>query len=76
MEAAKVLKQLSSKLAKKWECLISQASNYVHTTISISNVRATNGCLHRICVALSVISTCCFHCTDDAGISLLQSEAG
>jgi len=34
-EAAMVLKQLLRKLAAKWECPISQASNYVKTTISL-----------------------------------------
>eukprot|EP00957_Ditylum_brightwellii_P191005 14543737-Ditylum_brightwellii.AAC.1 len=56
-EAAMVLKQLSWKLAAKWDCPISHASNYVKRMISLSIMRAINYCLQGSCVPLSWMST-------------------
>eukprot|EP00957_Ditylum_brightwellii_P156884 11940468-Ditylum_brightwellii.AAC.1 len=44
-EASMVLKQISQKLAKKWDCSRSYAANYAKTTMSLSIVRATHHCL-------------------------------
>eukprot|EP00957_Ditylum_brightwellii_P206843 15350224-Ditylum_brightwellii.AAC.1 len=73
-EAVMVLRQLSRKLAIKWVCpIISQATNYVKTTMSLSNVRATNRCLQGSRVPSSSMSTRRLPCEDGAGIYLLQS---
>eukprot|EP00957_Ditylum_brightwellii_P034670 2628177-Ditylum_brightwellii.AAC.1 len=55
-EAAMGLMQLSRKLAIKWDCPISQATNYVKTMMSLSIVRATNRCLRGCCVLSSSMS--------------------
>eukprot|EP00957_Ditylum_brightwellii_P189200 14401632-Ditylum_brightwellii.AAC.1 len=68
-----VLRQLSRKLAIKWDCPISQATNYVKTTMIISIVRATNRCLRGSCVQSSLMSTRRLPCENGAGIYLLQS---
>eukprot|EP00957_Ditylum_brightwellii_P088205 6718700-Ditylum_brightwellii.AAC.1 len=68
-----VLRQLSRKLAIKWDGPIYQATNYVKTTMSLSIVRATNHCLRGSCVPLSLMSTRRLPCEDRAGIYLLQS---
>eukprot|EP00957_Ditylum_brightwellii_P111594 8511905-Ditylum_brightwellii.AAC.1 len=73
-EAAMVLKQLSRKLAAKWECPISQASNYVKTTISLSIVTATNCHLQGSHMLLSLMSTQHFPYKDRAGVSLLLTR--
>eukprot|EP00957_Ditylum_brightwellii_P002398 183970-Ditylum_brightwellii.AAC.1 len=56
-EADMVLKQLSQKLAAKWECPILHASNYIKTAISLSTMRVTNHCLRESCVPSSWMST-------------------
>eukprot|EP00957_Ditylum_brightwellii_P156255 11893123-Ditylum_brightwellii.AAC.1 len=71
-EAAMVLRQLSRKLATKWDCPISQATNYVKTTMSFSFVRAINRCLRGSRVPSSSMSTRRIPCEDGAGIYLLQ----
>eukprot|EP00957_Ditylum_brightwellii_P005926 448795-Ditylum_brightwellii.AAC.1 len=68
-----VLKQISWKLAKKWDCSRSYAVNYVKTTMSLSIVRATYRCLWGSRVSLSSMSTRRSPCEDGAGIGLLQS---
>eukprot|EP00957_Ditylum_brightwellii_P109609 8360025-Ditylum_brightwellii.AAC.1 len=72
-EAAVVLRQLSRKLAIKWDCPIFQATNYVKTTMSLSIVRATNSCLRGSHMPLSSMSTRRLPCEDGAGIYLLQN---
>eukprot|EP00957_Ditylum_brightwellii_P099049 7544655-Ditylum_brightwellii.AAC.1 len=72
-EAAMVLRQLSRKLAVKWDCPISQATNYVKTMMSLSIVRATSHCLRGSSVPLASMSTRRIPCEDGAGIYLLQS---
>eukprot|EP00957_Ditylum_brightwellii_P084399 6418144-Ditylum_brightwellii.AAC.1 len=68
-----VLKQISRKLAEKWDCSRSYVANYVKTTMSLSIVRATHHCLWGSQVPLSSMSTHRSSCEDGAGIGLLQS---
>eukprot|EP00957_Ditylum_brightwellii_P037979 2872487-Ditylum_brightwellii.AAC.1 len=72
-EATMVLRQLSRKLAVKWDCPISQATNYITTTMSLSIVRATNCCLQGFRVPSASMSTRRIPCEDGAEIYLLQS---
>eukprot|EP00957_Ditylum_brightwellii_P033827 2563836-Ditylum_brightwellii.AAC.1 len=72
-EAAMVLWQLSRKLAVKWDCPISQATNYVKTTMSLSIVKATNCCLRGSRVRSASMSTRRIPCEDGTGIYFLQS---
>eukprot|EP00957_Ditylum_brightwellii_P011938 900734-Ditylum_brightwellii.AAC.1 len=65
-EAAMVLGQLSRKLAIKWDYPISQAINYVKTTMSLSIVRATKCCLRGSHVPSSSMSTRRLPCEDGA----------
>eukprot|EP00957_Ditylum_brightwellii_P163881 12476371-Ditylum_brightwellii.AAC.1 len=70
-EAAIVLKRISQKLAQKWDCPMSYASNYVKTTMSIGLVRATHCCLRGSHVSSSEMSKQHWPCEDGAGIGLL-----
>eukprot|EP00957_Ditylum_brightwellii_P126465 9640129-Ditylum_brightwellii.AAC.1 len=67
-----VLRQLSCKLAMKWDCPISQATNYVKTKMSLSIVRASNHCLWGSHVLSASMSTQRIPCANGAGIYLLQ----
>eukprot|EP00957_Ditylum_brightwellii_P082713 6289581-Ditylum_brightwellii.AAC.1 len=67
-----VLKQISWKLAKKWDCSMLYATNYVKTTMSLSIVRETHHCLWGSQMLLSSMSTHRSLCEDGAGIGLLQ----
>eukprot|EP00957_Ditylum_brightwellii_P202951 15332559-Ditylum_brightwellii.AAC.1 len=66
-----VLKQISRKLAQKWDCSQSLAANYVKTTISLSIIHATHRCLHGSRVLSRMMSTCWAPCEDGAAIGLL-----
>ena len=72
-EASMVLKRISQKLAQKWDCPMSYASNYVKTTMSLSLVRATHCCLRGSRVPSSAMSKKHWPCEDGAGIGLLQT---
>eukprot|EP00957_Ditylum_brightwellii_P030062 2275788-Ditylum_brightwellii.AAC.1 len=72
-EASMVLKQLSIKLAAKWECPPSKAANYIKTTMSLSLVRATHHFLCRSHVPSSLMSTHQWPCKDGASIGFLQT---
>eukprot|EP00957_Ditylum_brightwellii_P167517 12751888-Ditylum_brightwellii.AAC.1 len=67
------LRQLYRKLAIKWDCSISQATNYVKTMMSLSIMRAPNYCLEGSHVPSSSMSARRLPCNDGAGIYLLQS---
>eukprot|EP00957_Ditylum_brightwellii_P137134 10456047-Ditylum_brightwellii.AAC.1 len=67
-EASIVLKQLSRKLAAKWECPPSKTANYIKTTMSLVLVRANHCCLCGSCVPSSSMSACQWPCKDGAGI--------
>eukprot|EP00957_Ditylum_brightwellii_P204180 15338029-Ditylum_brightwellii.AAC.1 len=72
-EASMVLKWISQKLAQKWECPMSYASNYVKTTMSLSLVQATHCCIRGSHVPSSAMSKKHWPCEDGAGIRLLQT---
>eukprot|EP00957_Ditylum_brightwellii_P190446 14497334-Ditylum_brightwellii.AAC.1 len=72
-EALMVPKQISWKLAEKWDCSRLYAANYVKRTMSLSIVRATHHCLWGSQVTLSLMNTHKSPCEDGAGIGLLQS---
>eukprot|EP00957_Ditylum_brightwellii_P159101 12109091-Ditylum_brightwellii.AAC.1 len=71
-EASMVFKQISRKLAEKWDCSRSYAANYVKTAMSLSIVRATHCCLRGSRVPSSSMSTHRSRYEDGAGIGLLQ----
>eukprot|EP00957_Ditylum_brightwellii_P030744 2329691-Ditylum_brightwellii.AAC.1 len=66
-EATMVLKQISRKIAQKWDCSQSLAANYVKTTVSLLIICATHQVLSRM------MSTHQAPCEDGAAIGLLLS---
>eukprot|EP00957_Ditylum_brightwellii_P191511 14580386-Ditylum_brightwellii.AAC.1 len=72
-EVAMTFQQLSQKLVVKQDCPISQATNYIKTTINLSVVRVANHCLWGSCVLLALMSTRQIPWKDGTGIYLLQS---
>eukprot|EP00957_Ditylum_brightwellii_P063574 4826111-Ditylum_brightwellii.AAC.1 len=72
-EGTMVLKQISRKLAQKWECSPGLAANYVKMTMSLSIICETCHCLRGAQVPSRMMITCHCPCKDGASIGLLIS---
>jgi hypothetical protein len=73
-EAACVLKELSTRLAKKWEKPYSVVRGYVNARMSIAIVRATHLCLRGSRIPTSQMSNRRPEWEDTAGLSLFRNS--
>jgi hypothetical protein len=65
-------KQLTAKLATKWQKTYSQVCGYVKARLSIAIVHATHLCLHGSRIPVHLISTCHPQWEDEAGLTLFK----
>ena len=72
-EARSFHKALAHKLAKKWECSVSRASQFVNMTMSVAILRVSHRCLRGTRTPASTMSKRLPLWEDEAGLGLFFS---